>query len=255
LIIWLFLCYRKAVIPFARLESSFIVLLSLFICLVGVTVASPARAQGYDWTGFFVGAQAGFARPKDEVKYGGSSTGDPFDADNQVITHRESGFAGGMQAGYNHQFSRIIAGIEADLGYMGFNGSRISSPEFDSQQETRAVSSGGLFGTVTGRVGLSIDRALVYAKGGFAYANLKLGVRDDAPPLTTDATKRSTYTGWTVGGGIEFAITQNWLIKSEYQFIDLGQKSLSAVASDGITDTWKHRPSAHLIKVAINYKF
>jgi outer membrane immunogenic protein len=223
--------------------------------VIGVALATPAGAQSYNWTGFYVGAQAGFAKPKDEVKYGGSSTGAPFDAVNQVITNRENGFAGGVQAGYNHQFFPFVPGIEADLGYMGFNGSRTSSPEFDPQQETRAVSSGGLFGTATGRVGLAIDRAMVYVKGGFAYANLKLGVRDNVPPLTTDATRRSTYTGWTVGGGIEFAITQHWLIKSEYQFIDLGQKSVSAVASDGITDTWKHRPSAHLIKLAINYKF
>jgi len=106
------------------------------------------------------------------------------------------------------------------------------------------------FGTVTGRLGIAVDRALLYVKGGFAYANFRLGVSDSVPPLTTDATERLTYTGWTIGGGVEFALTQNWLIKTEYQFMDFGRKSISAVASDGITDTWKHDPSAHLIKLA-----
>jgi opacity protein-like surface antigen len=59
---------------------------------------------------------------------------------------------------------------------------------------------------------------------------------------------------WQIGGGVEFALTQNWL-KTEYQFMDFGRKSISAVASDGITDTWKHDPSAHLIKLGLNYKF
>jgi outer membrane immunogenic protein len=237
------------------MSSNFPTLVGLLAWIIGVAIAIPAGAQSYNWTGFYVGAQAGFARPKDDVKYGGSSTGDPFDSTNQVITNRENGFTGGVQGGYNHQFAWLVPGVEADFGYMGFNGSQVSSREFDPEQQTRAVSSGGLFGTVTGRVGLAVDRALLYVKGGFAYANLKLGVKDNVAPLTTDATKRSTYTGWTVGGGIEFAIAQNWLIKSEYQFMDLGQKSISAVASDGITDTWKHRPSAHLVKLGLNYKF
>lgn len=232
--------------------SAFIVLL---LSIIGVAMAVPAGAQSYNWTGFYAGAQAGFAKPKDKVKYGGSSTGAPFDALNQEITHRENGFAGGVQGGYNQQFGLLVPGVEADLGYMVFNGRRVSPAQFDPQQETHAVSSGGLFGTVTGRLGIASDHLLLYAKGGFAYANLRLGVKDTVPPLTTDATKRATYTGWTVGGGVEFAITQNWLIKSEYQFMDFGQKSISAVASDGITDTWKHRPSAHIIKLGFNYKF
>jgi outer membrane immunogenic protein len=225
------------------------------VSLVGIALATPVAAQSYNWTGFYVGAQAGFAKPKDNVRYGGSSTGAPFDSVDQTITHRENGFAGGVQAGYNHQFGWIVPGIEADFGYLGFDGRSVSSAQFDPQQETHAVSSGGPFGTVTGRLGLAIDRVMVYAKGGFAYTHLRLGVKDSTPPLTTDATERKTYTGWTIGGGIEYALTQNWLIKSEYQFMDFDRKSISAVASDGITDTWKHRPSAHIIKLGVNYKF
>ena len=85
--------------------------------------------------------------------------------------------------------------------------------------------------------------------------NVAFEYKDNVAPLTTDATERRTYTGWTMGGGIEYALSQNWLIKSEYQFMDFGKKSISAVASDGVTDTWKHRPSAHIIKLGFNYKF
>jgi len=237
------------------MTSTVLTLLAALALLIDIGLPISARAQSYNWTGFYAGLQAGFAKPKDFVRYGGSSSGAPFDSLDQVITNRKNAFAGGGQAGYNHQFGWIVPGVEADLGYLGFNGGRVSSPQFDPEQQTHAVSSGGLFGTVTGRLGIAADRALFYVKGGFAYANLRLGVIDSIPPLTTDAIKRLTYTGWTIGGGIEFALTQNWLIKSEYQFMDLGQKSVSAVASDGITDTWKHNPSAHLIKLGVNYKF
>ena len=237
------------------MKCNYPMLVGALVSLVGIATATPVAAQSYDWTGFYVGAQAGFAMPRDKVAYGGSSTGAPFDALNQTIVHRENGFAGGVQGGYNHQFGWIVPGIEADLGYLLFNGRRVSPAQFDPEQETHAVSSGGLFGTVTGRLGIACDRVLLYAKGGLAYTNLSLGVKDSVPILTTDATKRVTYAGWTMGGGIEYAISQNWLIKSEYQFMDFGQKSISAVASDGITDTWKHRPSAHIIKLGFNYKF
>jgi outer membrane immunogenic protein len=229
--------------------------IGIFALLGSFLMIPSVAAQNYDWTGFYVGAQAGFAKPKDKVFYGGSSIGIPFDAVDQRITHRENSFAGGMQGGYNHQLGWFVPGIEADLGYLVFNGHRVSPAEFDPQHQTYAVSTGGLFGTVTGRLGVSIDRVLLYTKAGFAYTNLRLGVEDRVPPLTTDASKRSTYPGWTLGGGIEYSITQNWLIKSEYQFMDFAQKSISAVASDGVTDTWKHRPSAHIIKLGFNYKF
>jgi outer membrane immunogenic protein len=237
------------------MKGNLLALVSVAASLIAIGLARPSGAQTYNWTGLYVGAQAGFAKPKDVVTYGGSSTGAPFDSLNQVIKNRENGFAGGMQAGYNQQFGWIVPGLEADLGYMGFNGDQLSPTEFDPQQQTHAISSGGLFGTVTARFGIAIDRALLYTKGGFAYANLRLGVTDNIPPLTTDATKRLTYRGWTIGGGIEYALSQNWLIKSEYQFMDFGERAITTVSSDGITDTWKHAPSAHILKLGINYKF
>jgi hypothetical protein len=45
-----------------------------------------------------------------------------------------NGFAAGVQAGYNHQIGAFMPGIEADLGYMRFNGSRVSPAEFDPEQ-------------------------------------------------------------------------------------------------------------------------
>ena len=237
------------------MKYSYPTLVGALVWLMTLTTTAPVAAQSYNWTGFYAGAQAGYARPRDKVRYGGSSIGIPFDTLDESITHTEDSFEVGVQGGYNHQIGWIVPGIEADLGYLHFNGQQVAPVKFDPQQETHAVSSGGLFGTVTGRLGVAIDRVLLYAKGGFAYTNLRLGVKDNVPPLTTDATERRTYTGWTMGGGIEYALTQNWLIKSEYQFMDFGKKSISAVASDGVTDTWKHRPSAHIIKLGFNYKF
>lgn len=225
----------------------------VFALLMGVWLAGSAEAQTYDWTGFYVGAHAGFAKPKDKV----TAVPPPnYNSANEVIINRENGFNGGIQGGYNHQFAWVVPGVEADLGYMGFNGDRVSPQRFNVQQDTFAVSSGGLFGTVTGRFGVASERALLYVKGGFAYASLDLGVRDHNPVgLTINASDRSIYTGWTIGGGIEFGIDRNWTIKTEYLFADLGDKTIAGVANSGTTYRWKHDVSAHLIKAGINFRF
>jgi len=237
------------------MKRYFPIISGLLFWMTAIFLASPARAQNYDWTGFYVGAQAGLGKPRDVVRYRGSSTGIPFNDDDEIIKHRENGFAGGVQAGYNLQLGFLVPGVEADFGYLGFSGSQPSPAEFDPNQETRADSSGGIFGTVTGRLGLALNRVLLYGKGGFAYTRPKLGVHDDVPPVTTDTRTRKTFTGWTIGGGVEWAFADHWTIKSEYQWMDFGRKSISGVASDGVTDTWKHEVKAHIVKLAFNYKF
>jgi len=100
-----------------RMTSTVLTLLTALGLLIGIGLPISAGAQSYNWTGFYAGAQAGFAKPKDFVRYGGSSTGAPFDSLDQTISHRENGFAPGGQAGYNHQFGWIVPGLEADLGW------------------------------------------------------------------------------------------------------------------------------------------
>lgn len=107
------------------------------------------------------------------------------------------------------------------------------------------------------RVGVAIeDRVLVYAKGGMAYANLKLGIYDkNLLGLTIDASKRKTYVGWTLGGGLEYGVTQNWTVKGEYLYIGLPDKTIGGEADNGWTYRWNHDPSAHLIRLGLNYRF
>ena len=101
-----------------RMTSTVLTLLTVLGLLIEIGLPISARAQSYTWTGFYAGVQAGFAKPKDFVKYGGSSTGAPFDSLDQTISHRENGFAPGGQAGYNHQFGWIVPGLEADRSWL-----------------------------------------------------------------------------------------------------------------------------------------
>ena len=75
---------------------------------------------------------------------------------------------------------------------------------------------GGYFGTVRARLGYAIDRTLIYITGGLAYGGLNTN------PLTGNTTSN---VGWTIGGGVEYAFTNNWTAKIEGLYVDTGEES------------------------------
>jgi outer membrane immunogenic protein len=152
-----------------------------------------ASVPVFTWTGFYVGVNAGYGwNTNDSITVGGVR----FDLDD------EGGFVGGAQAGYNYQIGSFVVGLEGDIQYADFGG----DDRFDFDRDGIAdddFNNSDWFGTVRARAGVAFDRALIYATGGFAFA-------DDA-------------TGWTVGGGLEYAFTNNLSAKVEGLYVNLDQ--------------------------------
>jgi outer membrane immunogenic protein len=152
-----------------------------------------AAVPVFTWTGFYVGVNAGYGwNTNDSITVGGVR----FDLDD------EGGFVGGAQAGYNYQIGSFVVGLEGDIQYADFGG----DDRFDFDNDGIAdddFNNSDWFGTVRARAGVAFDRALIYATGGFAFA-------DDA-------------TGWTVGGGLEYAFTNNLSAKVEGLYVNLDQ--------------------------------
>jgi outer membrane immunogenic protein len=152
-----------------------------------------AAVPVFTWTGFYVGVNAGYGwNTNDSITVGGVR----FDLDD------EGGFVGGAQAGYNYQIGSFVVGLEGDIQYADFGG----DDRFDFDRDGIAdddFNNSDWFGTVRARAGVAFDRALIYATGGFAFA-------DDA-------------TGWTVGGGLEYAFTNNLSAKVEGLYVNLDQ--------------------------------
>src|SRR3712207_5390474 len=155
-----------------------------------------AAAPIFTWTGFYVGVNAG---------YGWSN--DDFDAVDLADDDNDGGFVGGAQVGYNYQIGSFVVGLEGDIQYADFGREfTYLGNDFESSD---------WFGTVRARAGVAFDRALVYATGGFAFA-------DDA-------------NGWTVGGGVEYAFTNNLSAKIEGLYVNLEHDDNFA-GFDGETD-------------------
>ena len=167
-----------------------------------------------------------------------------------------NGFFGGGTAGYNLQIQNIVFGIEGDIGAIDPNGAGIiPSSTVPFHQDTTLDT--GLYGDATGRLGLAFGPTLVYAKGGFAFFDGEARQTTTKPGYVTHGT--DTFTGWTIGGGVEHMIDRNWSLKVEYLHFDFGsqvgdQTSTGDPPIGHVYHNWTDL-SMDSVKVGLNYKF
>jgi len=212
------------------------------------------------WTGFYVGVDGGGSFGDSEnLRVRNNVDGTEADIGH---FHRDGGFGGG-QIGYNWSGfgwgNQVVLGIEADiqgsdigssfnrndLNYSGFPTLFSASQNID------------YFGTVRGRLGYAFGNALLYATGGFAYANVNTKVNINSPSgnFTNFLSSNDMETGWVAGGGVEYLFAPAWSAKIEYQYIDLGSQTVSAVASDGFIDRMPFDNNFSTVRAGINYHF
>lgn len=169
-----------------------------------------------NWSGFYVGAHAGYGSGNASVTdlNGGVKPG-PFD-------YNPGGALGGIQGGYNYQFNNgIVAGIEADLGYLSANGSGIIGSANAAAHQDLTLN-GGFVGDVTGRIGYAFNKFLIYGKGGYAYFDGSAGQKTTNPGYVTTGT--GAWNGYVFGGGVEYMILPRVSIKAEYLRYEFGSR-------------------------------
>lgn len=170
------------------------------------TQAAPpvayAPPQVFSWTGIYIGGHLGGG-------YSGSSWSDPITG-GVNDTFNNSSFLGGAQVGANVQFNWLVLGLEGDFSWTGLKGSSTNSIGETINTRVEWTS------TITGRIGAAFDRLLVYGKGGLALAQDQSSLTDLGGNIATNNVVR---TGWTAGVGIEYALTQNWSVKLEYDYL------------------------------------
>jgi opacity protein-like surface antigen len=201
----------------------------------------------YNWSGPYIGA------------FGGATWGSQhwFTPGLGSVDHPDfAGYLIGGQAGYNVQAGRWVFGVEGDFGSSNATGGKgCSDPGnffFSCDVEVHNLA------LLTGRVGHTWGRALVYVKGGVAIGEVKVQTSENegfgfvVPPTFSPVNGETKWlTGWTVGGGMEFALTDRWSAKAEYMHYDLGKDSFaidSGLTADASTrgDTVRVGVNLHL---------
>jgi outer membrane immunogenic protein len=198
-----------------------------------------------NWTGFYIGGNGGAGWGTSELFEPLTVGTDPFSG-KDVSNANPNGFLGGVQAGFNYQVGWAVLGIEGSFDWSGIKGDG-PAVAFD---ETFSAKTDWL-ATATGRVGGAIDHALLYAKGGAAWADDKYSLF--LPGFFGD-TASETRVGGLVGAGVEYAFAPNWSGKIEYNFIDFGDRSVTFSGTDpafieGVRD------KINTVTVGVNYRF
>ena len=204
------------------------------LALASAAQAADVTPAGYDWTGFYLGANAGIAWNNSSVDNDFYIEGDRANKLENKIDGDQTAFTAGGLLGYNYQIDQIVLGVEADINYLGFSDSNkrtfLGSGTIDGNPVDTITGKSNFeadwFGTIRGRLGYAFDNVLIYGTGGLAYGHMSADGKVTASNLgTTVGTFKgstdSTNWGWTVGGGAEYGIDQ-WSLGVEYLYVDLG---------------------------------
>lgn len=195
----------------------------------------------YNWSGAYVGAQAGYAWGDSylDLTEWGPDSGSTLDPD---------GFFGGLYAGYNHQFSNnVVLGVDADFNLSSIDSSGSVYEEGSFLGDHRATADVKYSGAIRARLGYAVDRWLPYIAGGLSAAKYEFDLGE--PGDHVDAEGSKTLTGWNLGAGVEFAATDNIIVRGEYRFSDFGDYDFDS-EYDGSIDL-----ATHDIRLGIAYKF
>ena len=237
-------------------------------------------APAFSWAGFYVGLNAGGAWATKCADYGLNYGGSAYSGWDDNCRSSNTQLTGGAQVGYNFQSGNLVYGIEADINAVGSsNDSRreIRGPAgalLNSTFRITGVGDPGVFGTVRARLGFSANRALFYVTGGLAWAS---GTKDPsvefwsaarvgAPDVVFTRDGKGSM-GWALGAGVEYAIANNWTLRAEYLYVDLGKEDnawncaatpayASACAGASAIDlSGRKSINFNVARLGVNYKF
>jgi outer membrane immunogenic protein len=211
----------------------------------------PTIVPVYNWTGFYVGGNAGYAFASN-LSSTGCITGPTLDpalvstCPGTIGASSASGFAGGGQIGGNVQWNALVLGLEGDWQWSGQR-STVTGPDLSGTVKLP------WFATARARVGVAADRVLFYATGGAAWMDVNTTVNETATATALGNTS-NTQIGWTAGAGVEWAFAQNWTARVEYLFMDFTPSSTVTFPSGG-TLTQNITIKDNLVRGGINFKF
>ena len=188
--------------------------------------AMPTKAPLYDapysWSGAYLGINGGGGWGRGEVS-------SPF----STGSFNTSGGLVGGTLGYNYQVGQTVFGLEGDIDWSNIKGSSACGV-------TSCEVRNDWLGTARGRIGYAVGSFLPYITGGAAFGNIK-------NTITGIGSSSDNKLGWTLGGGLEAALTGPWTAKVEYLYVDLGSGATVAGA-----DAKFH---TNIVRAGLNYRF
>ena len=211
------------------------------VAAAAALAASPLAAQQPNnsrWEGFYAGLNAGGLWQTTNTSITENNTFGGFNG-------QGGGFVGGAQAGYNYLVGPVLLGGEVD-----FQGSTLTQgisggagPSFIG-----ATSAIPWFSTFRGRAGYPLGSFMPYVTGGAVWGHQSLSGTDS---ISGPFSASNNFWTWTVGGGVEGKLTDQWSAKLEYLYMGTPDTPLSTPATTSINE----HAVGNLLRVGLNYKF
>jgi len=198
----------------------------------------------FTWTGLYIGGQIGY-------QWGTTSTTATVNATGNVLpqpNYGPNGVIGGAHIGYNWQVAQLVFGLEGDVDGADYHGSGFNNAGIILHTTREAVE-----GSIRGRIGYAFDRVLVYGTGGVAFTSINTTFLNQTDGLS-DAFNTGRV-GWTAGGGIEYAVTNNWSVRAEYRYTDFGSYNVFLANSTAGTVTTQKCETDNAVTAGFSYKF
>jgi outer membrane immunogenic protein len=203
----------------------------------------------FSWTGFYIGGNVGVGWPSGSIT---DSFGGNYNTGGSAV------FAGGGQVGGNYQFGSFVAGVEADFEWLANNKNSGNGTVVGAPPQTIQVSANDRWvTTLAARFGFAMDHALFYGKAGGGWVGAgNFAVTNLTTPGSIAVSNSNTNSGWLLGAGFEYAFTQNWTAKVEYDYLALSNANytvtLPVLGPDTFTNGGR---SIQTLTVGVNYLF
>jgi outer membrane immunogenic protein len=222
---------KRSKLMFYAVSAASIFTVAITISSASLAADVAAEPVPYDWTGFYIGAHAGYGWADGEQTFNGVRT-PGFDTSAE-------GFVGGGQAGFNWQWDQIVLGIEGDVSFADLSDT-VDPFGFDVEQNVDMLAS------IRGRIGFAADRFLPYVTAGWGFADA-----ERTTELGGGVSDSQSHDGLVYGGGIEYAVTDAISMRAEYLHYDLGEESYDlGLPSDPEIDL-----DVDVFRIGVNFNF
>jgi outer membrane immunogenic protein len=214
---------------------------------LGADLAPVAPPPAFTWTGFYLGGQVGYGWGEDSsnVWLSGPLGALKFPATSGSASTQTQGVIGGVHLGYNWQLNQFVLGLEGRADGTSIN--KFTQPV--ASLAYNVSTSSPIQGSLVGRVGYAFDRTLFYVIGGGGYG----WIHNKYTILNSEGDFSTTRSFWTVGGGIEYAISDNWLVRAEYRHSDFGYFYDGTIIFPKVFQS--HKWTQNDVQIAFSYKW
>ncbi|MBV8105186.1 MAG: porin family protein [Hyphomicrobiales bacterium] len=247
------------------------------IAAAAALAAAPALAQDNDvgtWSGPYAGLNLGYGGGNFKYPYSGTTDAAGTNPVSGHFRQDSSGVLGGVTLGYNYETrDGFVAGLETDIdasdlsGKTGFAEFPGTGTSYDGDFSSRI----NYLGTVRARVGHAMlnNRIVPYVTGGFAYGGVRTASNwncsacfNGGPGNASFVSPNQMQTGWTVGGGAEYALNRHLSMKVEYLYVNLGDSTLNGtggtIGGPGFNlynASVDEKATANVVRVGLNWRF